>query len=254
MPLATGNTLTDAEVTDRVRGEVLQELLRQKGADEAIVRRQTTRMFETAGVDRAKGWEWETPLREFADEVGSEEAGALADVYDGFTGRIDDWLAERQPSFVSDRWWGVARREIMYRIETWAWPLGSKDVLRLWDWAMGTFADEMAKLIDKYGGEQRDLLATTLSELVQFLNLWKPTVEAGLKVTGRGVAAIARVLVVKLLKAIVDFLIRLLYNGVVLVLGVVIRILKSIPYTMWLGLILGYVLAAVYTVEKALPG
>lgn len=242
-------------MSDYLSGELIRKLAGRQTAAERLVREQTDIMFAREGLVRADPRR-QTKVRDLADAVGSDEADALADRYDAFMVRMDEWIEARQPRGMPDRWWDVARNEIMYRIETWAWPLGSADVMRLYDWLMTTFAREMTKLIRRYGGTEaeKELAARTLDELMQFLDLWRPTVLAGLKATGSTGREAVRVFVVKVIKEVVRMLLKLLYNGVVLVLGVVIRVLKSIPYTFWLGYILGYVLAVVYTAQKVLPG
>lgn len=161
-----------------------------------------------------------------------------------YTQKAHLWLDGFQPTVIPEEWWDVIVGELFYRVDNFVFPLSAYDV-RLWfEWLTNWLTTEVA---DKL--RERDMnLATVFAEDFQkFALAWGPALETALA----GTPALVQMVAAKLCKELIMIIIRLVKNIVYLVIGIIIRVLKSIPYTCWLGYILGIVFSVVQVFVNA---
>lgn len=240
----TTSTRKKEDTTDQSEKE--QELAPVTGEDDVERRAEAVRKLGSLG---------KANLRQIVDMLMSQnflgriefvrefKDGAMRR-YADFSGKARMWLTNFRPGVIPEEWWNVIMEELFYRVDNMIVPLSASDI-RLWyEWLSVWITTEVADRLRK-----RDMkMATTFVEDFQkFAVAWGPALETAIK----GSEKLVRVVAIELIKKCVRLLISLIKTGVFFVIDIIIRVLKSIPYTFWLGYILGYVFAAVEVVVNA---
>lgn len=157
--------------------------------------------------------------------------------YSNFVEKMRVTLANFDPKVIPDSWWDLAVNEVAFRAQNFVFPLSATDVGLWYDWATNWVTTEVAEKTRAHG---MDVTTIFVEDFQKFALAWRPALETALS----GTAPLIQKVAFKLVKELTKLIVRVVKTAVFFILDIISRVLKSIPYTFWLGYILGYVFTA----------
>jgi len=161
-------------------------------------------------------------------------------------GRVKAFVNEYRPKAIPDYWWNIAMEELDFRIDNLIVPMSGKDIGLMYT----RFVEEVRLLVIEYE-DAYDIdpgVKQITQDALEFAGIWGNVVETSISEIGPTVTTAFHTI----LKRLVRLLIPLIKNIAALIEGIIIRIVKLIPYTSWLGAILCYVFAALHIVANVI--